>query len=237
MSTGILKAFYNSKQWLLFREQYILKHVEENKGIICKTCNKHIIDRGDVQLHHSPTELTEDNYKDVTISLNEDNIELICRSCHNKEHNRFCGGKHKRREKAVYIIYGPPLAGKKTYVSENMEPGDIVVDMDMIYHAVSFMPTYNKPDNLKFNVFSIRNHIMENIKTRYGGFRAAWVIGGYPEKFIRDKLAEDLRAEIVFIDVDKELCAERLESCSDYRADHKDEWIQYIDKWFEDYSN
>ncbi len=237
MSTGVLKAFYNSKEWIIFREQFVLDHMKQNDGIICTECKKHIFERGDIQLHHSPIELTEDNYKDVRISLNPDNIKLICRRCHNKEHNRFCGGKHKRREKAVYIVYGAPMAGKKTFVYENMEPGDIVIDMDLLYQAVSMMPMYDKPDNLKYNVFSIRNHLIDNIKTRYGGFRSAWVIGGYPEKFIREKLSDDLRAELIYIEADKEICIERLNECHDYRADHKKEWIQYIENWFEEYSN
>jgi hypothetical protein len=237
MSTGVLHAFYNSKEWLTFREIYILKHIKQHNGVICSACGKHIVDRGDIQLDHYPIELTEDNYKDVNISMNEENIELKCRSCHNKRHGRFSGGGHKRKEKAVYLVYGPPLAGKTTYVIENMEPGDMVVDMDRLYQAISMQPMYDKPDNLKYNVFSVRNHITENIRTRYGGFRTAWIIGGYPEKFIRDKLTEDLGAELIYLETPKELCFARLDECNDYRSDHKDEWRQYIDKWFEDYSN
>jgi hypothetical protein len=236
MSTGVLHSFYNSKEWQLFREQYIIKHIKANKGLICSKCGKHIFERGEAHLHHTPIELTEDNYMDVNISLNEDNIELDCRTCHNIEHGRFCGGGHKRKEKAVYIIYGPPMSGKTTYVYENMEPGDLIVDMDRLYQAVSLRPMYDKPDNLKHNVFSIRNHIIENIKTRYGGFRTAWIIGGYPEKFIREKLADDLGAELIFIDTSKELCYERLNECNDYRSEHKDEWKQYIERWFEEFS-
>jgi hypothetical protein len=237
MSEGVLKAFYNSKEWKLFRQQYILKRMKEDKRIICKYCDKNIIESADMHLHHTPIELTEENYTDKTISLNEENIAIACRHCHNMEHGRFCGGKHKRREKAVYLVYGAPMSGKITYVSENMEPGDIVVDMDRLFNAISLMQTYEKPDNLKYNVFSIRNHIIDNIKTRYGGFRTAWIIGGYPEKYIRDKLAEETGAELVFIDTPKDICIARLDSCCDYRATHKSEWVQYIERWFEDYSN
>lgn len=237
MSTGILHSFYNSKQWLVFREQYILEHTKQNSGVICSKCKKHIFVSADIQLHHTPVELSESNYNDVNISLNPDNIELICRSCHNKEHGRFCGGGHKRKEKAVYIVYGPPMSGKTTYVLENMESGDIVVDMDRLYNAISLRPMYDKPDNLKYNVFSIRNHIIDNIKNRYGGFRTAWIIGGYAEKFIREKLADDLGAELILIETPKELCLDRLNICNDYRSEHKEEWIQYIDSWFDNYSN
>ena len=237
MSEGVLKGFYNSKEWKIFRQQYILERMKADKGIICNKCKKHIFESADMQLHHSPVELTEDNYKDVTISLNKDNIELICKRCHNKEHGRFCGGAHKRREKAVYIVYGAPLSGKNTYVMENMEPGDLIVDMDRLYNALSGMQKYEKPDNLKYNVFSIRNQLIENIKTRYGGFRTAWIVGGYPEKYVRDKLAEDTGAELIYIESTKELCLNRLEMCEDYRIQNKIEWEGYIEQWFEDFSN
>lgn len=236
MSEGVLKAFYNSKAWIIFRQQYIIKQLKDKKKIICSICNKIIIESADMQLHHTPIELTEDNYKDTNISLNEKNIKIACRRCHNKEHGRFCGGAHKRREKAVYIVYGPPLSGKASYVQDNMEPGDLVVDMDRLYSAISLLPMYDKPDNLQYNVFSIRNHIINNIKTRYGGFRTAWIIGGYPERYMRDKLVEDLGAETIFIDASKEECIERLNMCTDFRSTQKNDWIQYIERWFENFS-
>ena len=33
--------------------------------------------------------LTVDNVYDSLVSLNQDNLELLCRECHNKEHKRF----------------------------------------------------------------------------------------------------------------------------------------------------
>lgn len=233
MSTGVLKKFYNSKPWLLFRQQIILSR-RKNGKVICEKCGKTIVVSKHIQVHHLE-ELTEDNYTDVSISLNPDNVEVWCHNCHNKHHNRFCGGGHKRREKAVYIVCGPPLSGKSSYVIEHMERGDIVVDMDKLYEAVSFLDKYDKPDNLKYNVFSIRNHIIDNIRTRYGGFRTAWIVGGYPNKVEREKLASDLGAQIILIKATKEECINRLDTCNDYRQDNKDEWKEYIIKWFDNF--
>lgn len=116
-----------------------------------------------------------------------------------------------------------------------MEEGDLVVDMDSLYQAVTLLPRYNKPESLKYNVFAIRNSIIDNIKTRYGGFRTAFIIGGYPRKAERERLAKQLGAELILLDVDRDTCISRLDQVNDYRADHKEEWSQYIDKWFEDY--
>ncbi|HOD61427.1 MAG TPA: HNH endonuclease [Bacilli bacterium] len=40
------------------------------------------------EVHHQ-IRLTIDNVIDSNISVNQDNLELLCRDCHNKEHGRF----------------------------------------------------------------------------------------------------------------------------------------------------
>lgn len=233
MSSVILKKFYNSKEWKVFRQQIILDRSKDD-GIYCEKCGKKIVISKEVQVHHDK-ELTEDNYMDATISLNPDNVFVWCQICHNIHHGRYHGAVKKRKEKAAYIIYGPPMSGKAKYVTDNMEDGDIVVDMDRLYQAVSLRPMYDKPNNLRFNVFSIRNILLDNIKTRYGNFRTAWIVGGYADKYQREQLARDLGAELIYIESDKEDCKYKLDYCNDYRQQHKDEWIEYIDKWFDEY--
>ena len=92
-----------------------------------------------------------------------------------------------------------------------MSRGDLVVDMDRLYSAASMLPYYDKPENLLSNVIGIRNALIDNIKTRYGKWNNAFIIGGYPDKYKREKLAEDLGAEIIFCDVSKAECLKRLD--------------------------
>lgn len=233
MSTGILKKFYSSPQWIAFRQQIILSR-KKNGRVICEKCGKHIVVSKHIQVHHE-TELTEDNYTDANISLNPENVKVWCHTCHNKYHGRFNGGGHKRKEKAAYIVYGPPMSGKTSYVIEHMEEGDLIVDIDSLYQAVTLLPRYHKPDILKYNVFAIKNSIIENIKTRYGGFRTAWIIGGYPRKVERERLISMLNATPIFLDVTKEECISRIDSCNDYRSENREEWIKYIEQWFEQF--
>ncbi|MDS1005308.1 HNH endonuclease [Clostridium sporogenes] len=230
MAQEFSRKFYKSKEWGNFR-----KIILAERGPVCQQCKKIIRESKHIQLHHKE-ELTPTNVTDVNITLNPDNIEVLCQECHNKLHGRWCKGQTiKKKDKGVYIVYGPPLSGKTSYVLENMNRGDIVVDMDRLYQAVTLLPRYDKPDNLKYNVLSIRNIILDNIKTRYGGFKSAWIVGGYADKYSREQLARELGAELIFIDVDKEECLYRLRYCNDYRQ-NKDEWISYIEKWFEKYT-
>ena len=73
-----LQRFYKSKAWLIART---LK-VNATKGA-CERCGA----VGE-EVHHQ-IRLTVDNVNDTNISLNQDNLELLCKNCHNEEHGRF----------------------------------------------------------------------------------------------------------------------------------------------------
>lgn len=172
-------------------------------------------------------ELTEENVKDYNISLNPDNIMILSHKSHNIIHNKL--GYSKRQ---VYLVYGSPLSGKTTWVKDNMNEGDIVVDMDSIWQCVSGCDRYIKPNRLKSIVFKVRDTLIESIKYRCGKWGNAYIIGGYPFISERERLCKELGAREVFIDVSKEECFERLNACEDR---DKDEWSKYIEDWFEKY--
>lgn len=222
---AILQRFYASDEWITLRQLLI-----NQRGNRCKHCGK-IIPRSIDIIGHHIEELTPENVNDFTISLNPDNIELICFDCHNKDHYRF----GYKPEKKVFVVYGPPMSGKTTLVKQNMKHGDIVVDMDKLYEAISFLPSYNKPDNLFSNVIGVQNLLIDNIKTRYGKWNNAWIVGGYADKYKRDRLANNLGAELIYCEVSKEECINRLNLDKD-RQYRITEWKQYIEKWFNDYS-
>jgi len=179
---------------------------------------------------HHEAELTPENVHDHAISLNPKLVKIVCHRCHNTIHNRF-GAK---RGRVVYLVYGPPLAGKQEYVREQMVRGDLVVDMDRLFEAVSMQPSYDKPDNLFSNVIGIHNLLLDNIKTRRGKWGNAWIIGGYADRFKRERVASELGAELVYCRASKEECLQRLEA-DGVRRYRKDEWREYIDRWFEQY--
>lgn len=231
---SILQNFYASDAWRNFRSITILERAERckknNEIFKCEYCGKPIVDTTDVTLHHV-TELTPKNVHDINISLNPDNVIVVHHDCHNKIHNRF----GYESEKKVYLVYGPPLSGKKTYVKENAERGDLIIDMDELYKAISFLPYYDKPNNLLQNVRGVYNQLLDNVKTRHGKWNNAYIIGGYADKYKREKILNDLGAELVFCNVSKEECLSRLECVDDMRKYMKSEWKEYIERWFESY--
>lgn len=222
---AILQSFYASEKWQTFRLLTITQ-----RGLRCKHCGQMVARAKDLTLHHV-IELTPENVNDATISLNPDNVLVVHNDCHNKIHHRF-GYKPVH---GVYLVFSPPMSGKSMFVSERMSRGDLVVDINRLYAAVSLLPEFDKPDSLLVNIRVIHNQLIDNIKTRYGKWNTAWVVGGYADKYKREKLSNDLGAELIFCDVGKEECLRRLE-VDEERRYRKAEWEGYIEKWFEQYT-
>ena len=217
-----LNTFYQSKEWVNFRRVLIDERTNESGEVICAECGSPIYKRYDIIAHHIQ-ELTEDNINNIDVALNPDNIELIHFKCHNKQHQRFDGFRQY-----VYIVHGAPCAGKSTYVRDNAYDDDLILDLDCIWESICKRDRYNKPNRLKANVFGIRDCIIEQIRQRKGTWRNAYVIGTYPLKSDRDRLSQMLGAELIHIDTDKDTCLSRAIN---------DDWKQYIEDYFETYTD
>lgn len=216
-----LKTFYKSKEWINLLEQLKIERIANDGNLYCEYCGKPMIKAYDIIGHHKQ-ELTESNVNDLEISLNSNNIMLIHFKCHNKIHERFGYLQQK-----VYIVYGSPCSGKTTWVNNVAYNDDLILDIDKLWEAVCTSDRYNKPNRLKANVFNLRDTILDQIKTRSGMWRNAYVSGGYPLKIDRERLANKLGAELIYIDSTKEECLERSKT---------EEWKKYIEEWFELYA-
>lgn len=210
--------FYCSKAWrdLAFR-------LKVERGGKCERSGEIFADLSQLIAHHT-IELTEDNVDNPAISLNPDLIEIISFNEHNKEHRRF---GHKKK---VYIVWGSPLSGKTTAVREMMRYGDIVLDMDALWQAITFQPLYSKPDNVRFNIFALRDNLLDQIKTRHGQWYDAYVIGGYPDKYERERLAQALGAELIYCEGTMQECLDRRRESGKPAA-----WDKYITDWWATY--
>lgn len=222
-----LETFYRSREWRSLLENLKLERVDDKGQIICEYCQKPITRAYDVIGHHKE-HLTEENVNDFNISLNPANISFVHHRCHNFIHNKL--GYSGRQ---VFVVFGAPLSGKTTWVKNNMSEGDMVVDMDSIWQCISGCDRYIKPNRLKAVAFKVRDSLIDSIKYRYGKWKNAYVIGGYPYQSERERLCKELGAREIFIDVSKDECIDRLQASEDR---NQDEWRKYIDEWFERYT-
>ena len=84
----IKESVYHSKLWRDCRNAYA-----SSVGWICERCKNRNVNYEKNKTEyfkqfivHHKIYLTDENLSDHSISLNFDNLELLCKACHNKEH-------------------------------------------------------------------------------------------------------------------------------------------------------
>lgn len=93
MSYGIRKDFYHSKAWQDVRKTIWLK-----QNLLCNRCHRPVYVDGISEyipkenrrtgIVHHKIYLDDNNINDINITLNIDNLEGLCKDCHEKEHNK-----------------------------------------------------------------------------------------------------------------------------------------------------
>lgn len=222
----VLSDFYKSPEWINLRKRLVVERSTPLKGLCCEHCHNPILKDIECIAHHV-LELTPINVNDVNISLNPRNILLVHMKCHNQIHERF--GQQSTQK--VFLVYGPPLAGKTSFVRANKKRTDLVLDIDELYQAITLLPPYDKQQELSSNVFNLRDSLLDQIRTRTGRWTQAWIIGGYPLNSDRDRIVTALGAQEIFLDVSEDECMNRLLNDRD-KLPFQIEWQHYIHDWF-----
>jgi hypothetical protein len=222
MAQSFAKKLYASKVWIDLRQCLIME-----RGPVCQKCGRIMADTSKLIGHHTIA-LTASNVNDPNIAFNPDNIQLLCKPCHDLEPGHFNSSRHRE----VYLVYGPPCSGKMALVNQMAERGDIIYDIDRVFECISGRPLYDKPDNLRFNAFAIRDKMLDMLKTRYGQWYSAFVVGTYPNKAERERVATDLGAELLYCNATREQCYATMQ-----QRQLPTSYAEYIDRWFEDFTS
>ena len=75
------KTFYKSKRWQSTRLAYL-----RSVGGLCERCLKRGLYHPAVIVHHK-VYISPDNINDPSVTLNWNNLEAVCRECHELEHS------------------------------------------------------------------------------------------------------------------------------------------------------
>lgn len=221
-----IHAFYCRKDYLDLAQACKIK-----SGGVCAKCGG-VFDISELRPHHK-VELTLDNIDDVNVTLNPDNIEVLCHDCHNAAHKRFGYAVGAKR---VYLVYGSPCAGKTTYVNSVATRNDLIVDLDKIHRAICICGLYDKPDATKRVAFNVRDYLLDEVRTAtpHRKWQDAYIIGTYPDRIDRDMFVQDYGAELVHIDTSKEECIKRAYQDIE-RSSIRDAVIGWINAYWERY--
>ena len=219
-----LDTFYKSSDWQKLLAVLKMERVDGDGNLICWHCGKPITKSYDAIGHHTIF-LTEENVNDAMISLNPDLIQFVHHRCHNLIHNKF---GYKRKE--IFLVYGPPLSGKHEWVADNLTDGELVINIDDIWMALSGLPRYQKPGRLNAIVFQLHRDLMDAARMRLGKWNTAYIVGGYPLISERERLCQEFGAREIFLDRSKDECLLRAKELG-----LDETYSGYIEEWFRRY--
>lgn len=216
-SRGYDSDWRNARDW----------HIGEHP--LCAECERQgIVKAGEHVDHIIPFRGIED-----PLRLDADNLQTLCRECHSRKTAREDGGFGGNKGNVI-VICGSPGSGKSTYVENNMKDGDIRIDLDYIFQALSGLPLFHKPKNnyCKSSMFSIVMKVYDVLLSELEKNRnvRAWIITSQTNRQKREELKNRFNAKVIVLETPKEECIYRLKN--DMRRDDGTDWQEVIEKWW-----
>lgn len=125
----------------------------------------------------------------------------------------------------ITVVCGPPCSGKTTYVREHAEPGDLIVDMDALYQALSPTTTgHDQPQQVRPYVFAARDAVTNLLLAGSTPVRAAWIITSAPTADARATW-QQLGARVVLTTAPTHVLEHRI------RTQRPTGWLDHLDRW------
>ena len=208
------------KKWQKFRAWYLRQYP------MCEHCSERGVDTPAKDLHHVIP------LRDGGEKLDEENVQGLCRSCHSRETVKE--KKAFARVAKVIFVTGPPASGKTYYVLNNKEKSDLIIDVDMIYQAISGLEFYDRAKGLLGMTLNIRDFVLKELESP-SGIDRAWIIAGMPDAVDREEMAERFGANIIVMEKSVEKCLSHIRGDSRRRS-QEFFWKPLIEKWWSDYT-
>jgi 5-methylcytosine-specific restriction protein A len=235
----IVRSIYVSSEW-----RSLMKVIFASRGRKCQARNCPTPQGPWLSIYgHHIVELS-----DGGAPLDPSNVVLLCGPCHA---NITIENRRKREQRKqqsstptpntirfgctamhTTLVCGPPRAGKNTYVSTNMQHGDLVVDLDALWSALSAGATAEA--NFPF-ACEARDAVYRRIaqgSSKVG--HRAWVIATAADPMQRRQLVSLVRAvEVVVLETPEATCLARLGTSLDPRP--HSEMATAISRWWNEY--
>lgn len=137
--------------------------------------------------------------------------------------------------KRIVLVYGPPGAGKSTYVAAEAKKNDIIFDLDKLHEAMSPVPGLHRDRKHMLSVsMPMRDAFLDAIQARKGDWDTAWVITGSANKKELRQMISRLGAEPLPVLRSPEECISAIQS--DQSREDKSFQAERVSKWFQEFS-
>lgn len=133
-----------------------------------------------------------------------------------------------------YVIAGPPGSGKSSFVAQRMREGDLIVDVDTLFQALSGLPAYEKPASLLGLVLATRDFIVSQVQAEGNEFANAWVIMGGAKVSDRYGVAERMGARVYVVEMSLNECLARIMQ-DGRRRERAALWQPIVARWWHEY--
>lgn len=161
------------------------------------------------------------------------NYQGLCKPCHDAKTATEDGRWTGRPASRVIAVCGPPGAGKNRFIAQQFHAGDLIVDLDRIFIALSGLGQYDKPSAILPFAMSARDAVLERL-AKPSTIGRAWIATGAPLPKDRDRLERVYRAQVLVFETPPEECLRHIES-DPSRKDKVQLWAPIVGDWWSAY--
>lgn len=135
--------------------------------------------------------------------------------------------------KKVYVVTGPPGAGKSFYVQQHAKAKDAVFDLDKIHEAMSSSPGLHQDKRHLLGLsMPMRDAFLSAVASKRGSCDNVYIITGEAKRSKISKLVSSLNAEEIQVLRSRQECIKNIQE--DPSRPDKDLQIERVNKWFAD---
>lgn len=206
-----------------------LMHLRANP--LCVECLKHGITTQASEVDHIRPKRDGGDDSDT-------NLQSLCKPCHSRKTMREKARKNQQTGKnpvPITIVTGPPGSGKTTFVAKHAQWGDLVVDVDALYSALSGLPWYEKPAALLPFVLDARDAVLDRLHAQ-SEVRQAWIITSEADHAELQRMKARYNAKVLVMEVDAAECQRRI-AADPRRSAVAAQWQPLIQRWWDTYTN